>query len=188
MEMVKYAIFLSLLFFVSELLLLVVTFRKKQKAKMRADRGSILLFWFAITGGLTLGFFFARYGNWPLLNRIAAFVGYLFILSGAAIRWLAIIRLKRAFSVNVSIYNGQQLQTGGIYRHVRHPAYSGLLMIMVGFALAMGTIISFIAIVSLILPGLLYRISVEERMLYREFGDRYASYASKTGKLIPGIF
>jgi len=50
------------------------------------------------------------------------------------------------------------------------------------------SLIGLIAVPVLLLPGLAYRMKVEERLLTEVFGDEYRSYARKSKKLIPGIW
>jgi hypothetical protein len=44
------------------------------------------------------------------------------------------------------------------------------------------------AIPVLLLPGLAYRMSVEEKLLRDEFGDEYQRYIRQTKKLLPGLW
>jgi protein-S-isoprenylcysteine O-methyltransferase Ste14 len=39
-----------------------------------------------------------------------------------------------------------------------------------------------------VFTAVVYRISVEEKVLYDEFGNTYSDYKSKTKRLIPGIY
>ena len=83
---------------------------------------------------------------------------------------------------------GQALVTGGPYRWVRHPGYSGFLLVALGMALGYSSLIGLIAIPLLLLPGLVYRIKVEEDRLSDQFRDDYRAYANRSKKLIPGIW
>jgi hypothetical protein len=51
---------------------------KKQTVKKKNDRGSLILMWFIITIGLTVGFNLAYYGKWKISNYIIASAGLLF--------------------------------------------------------------------------------------------------------------
>jgi protein-S-isoprenylcysteine O-methyltransferase Ste14 len=71
---------------------------------------------------------------------------------------------------------------------VRHPSYTGLLLIALGFGLGVGNWLS-LAICALIpLVGLLPRIAVEEAELARVLGDPYCSYQKATRRLVPGLW
>ncbi len=184
----KYLITLSFLFFVSEILLVAFKRSKKIESKKQKDSWSLRLLWIAISLCFTFGFIFAKYEKWDLTNYIVALLGLLIMLIGIVIRWTSIIQLSSAFTVDVAIVKDHKLKTDGVYRYVRHPSYLGLLLIMVGFAVCMNSILSFFIVVIPILMTLLYRIYVEERILMSEFEDFYIDYKCKTKKLIPFVF
>jgi len=81
---------------------------------------------------------------------------------------------------------GYRLIQDGLYRWLRHPAYTGLLLIYLGLIMALGTWLGTLAALVLILVSILYRINVEEEMILDSFGDEYRRYRSKTWRLIPG--
>jgi protein-S-isoprenylcysteine O-methyltransferase Ste14 len=81
----------------------------------------------AITGCEWLSAVFSAplFGGAPWLRLASLLV----LLSGIVIRWTAIFTLGKAFSANVAIREDQKLKQSGLYRLVRHPSYSGLLLI-----------------------------------------------------------
>ncbi|MCB9001293.1 MAG: isoprenylcysteine carboxylmethyltransferase family protein [Bacteroidales bacterium] len=183
----KYLILLSVLFFVSEFALMLVKRSKKIKSKQQGDKGSLVLLWVTITLCLTVGFSFANYNIWTIANYTIAAIGALMIIFGAIIRWIAIVQLSSAFTVDVAISNNHKLKTDGIYKYIRHPSYSGLLLIMTGFAICMNSVISLLVIIPPMFVILLYRIYVEEQLLAVEFGDVYTEYKTSTSRIIPWI-
>jgi protein-S-isoprenylcysteine O-methyltransferase Ste14 len=85
------------------------------------------------------------------------------------------------------IYKGQ-LITDGIFKHIRHPHYTSLLII--GFGLAFffyslaALILSIIAI-----PIMIWSIFDEEKLLMKKYGDEYRKFMKKTPwRMVPGIF
>ncbi|MGC1375008.1 MAG: isoprenylcysteine carboxylmethyltransferase family protein, partial [Anaerolineales bacterium] len=76
----------------------------------------------------------------------------------------------------------------GIYKIIRHPAYLGYLASLLGIGLALGNWVGLAALAALPLAGILYRIHVEESALLRYFGPAYQAYASRTKRLLPGIW
>jgi protein-S-isoprenylcysteine O-methyltransferase Ste14 len=107
---------------------------------------------------------------------------------GLAIRVWAIAALGRAFRTTVEVDPGQAVVSTGPYRWIRHPSYSGLLLIVTGFGLASGSWLALAICALLPLPALLRRIHVEEAEMARVLGDRYRAYAAQTKRLIPGIW
>jgi protein-S-isoprenylcysteine O-methyltransferase Ste14 len=76
----------------------------------------------------------------------------------------------------------------GPYRLLRHPSYTALWLILIGFGLMCGTWIAVVAAVLLPAIGFAVRIRVEERALTRELGEAYVEFASTRKRLIPFIW
>jgi protein-S-isoprenylcysteine O-methyltransferase Ste14 len=76
----------------------------------------------------------------------------------------------------------------GPYRWLRHPGYTGYLLLALGFAVGYSSPVGLVAIAVLLLPGLAYRMNVEERLLAGQFGEMYREYSRRTKKIIPGIW
>src|SRR5256885_9896488 len=64
--------------------------------------------------------------------------GLIVMWLGLAIRVWAIAALGRAFRTTVEVDPGQAIVSNGPYRWVRHPSYTGLLLIVAGLGLAVG--------------------------------------------------
>jgi protein-S-isoprenylcysteine O-methyltransferase Ste14 len=173
----------------SELLLAVTTHTRKSGGSQR-DRGSLFVLWGTISGSMTAA------GFMPFLEPKAAFVvphwlsyaAMALMIAGLMVRWIAIVSLGKAFSVNVAIRNAQTLYRSGLYRIVRHPSYSGMLICFSAIAIVEQNWISSAVVLLLPTAALLYRIHVEEKALNEAFGVQYAEYSKATMRLIPGIY
>jgi protein-S-isoprenylcysteine O-methyltransferase Ste14 len=76
-----------------------------------------------------------------------------------------------------------QLRTGGLYRFVRHPIYSGLLLFAISAGIKSGSLLVLVAAVALV--GLInVKARWEERRLVQVFAD-YAAYAERTPRFVP---
>jgi protein-S-isoprenylcysteine O-methyltransferase Ste14 len=107
---------------------------------------------------------------------------------GLAIRWTAIVTLGKSFSVNVAIHATQTVQKTGLFRLVRHPSYTGLMLVFAAIGIHTR---NWLGLAIMLLPtgaALLYRIHVEERALHGAFGEEYAEYSRVTKRLIPGVY
>ena len=95
--------------------------------------------------------------------------------------------LGRNFSVTLEIGQRQKLVSDGIYRHVRHPMYSGFWLWAAAQALLFPNWV--VAGVGILSVAFLYfrRIDREEQMMIETFGDRYLDYCSRTSRLIPWV-
>jgi protein-S-isoprenylcysteine O-methyltransferase Ste14 len=172
----------------SEVLVAIVTRTRRSSGGVR-DRGSLPLLWVTIFCSIWVGSWWGAVhvrtilggADWVRTAAVAV------MTAGLAIRWTAILSLGRAFSVNVAIHSDQRLYRSGLYALVRHPSYTGLVVIFV--ALGMRTA-NWTAMAILVLPAaaaLLYRMNVEEAALRSAFAD-YADYARTTKRLVPGIY
>jgi protein-S-isoprenylcysteine O-methyltransferase Ste14 len=125
---------------------------------------------------------------WPLINLgdWRFYAGIALMSCGYAIRRFAIATLGRAFSNILKIKQGQTLICSGIYAKVRHPAYTGTLVMVAGIPFLFSSPIGLLP-VSLALPAVLYRISVEEKMLVQKFGQEYVDYVENTKMLLPHL-
>jgi protein-S-isoprenylcysteine O-methyltransferase Ste14 len=95
-------------------------------------------------------------------------------------------REAAGFSVEVDV--DQAVITRGPDRWVRHPSYTGLLLIALGFGLGFGNWLSLV-ICGVIPPlRLLPRTAVEESEMIRVLGERYRSYQRATHRLVPGLW
>jgi protein-S-isoprenylcysteine O-methyltransferase Ste14 len=69
-----------------------------------------------------------------------------------------------------------------------HPAYAGYLVMALGLSLGYSSLAGLLTIIILLLPSLIYRINVEEKLLADHFGEVYRQYIQTTKHLIPGIW
>ena len=127
-----------------------------------------------------------RYLNWTIAPSAIQYIGLLLIPTGLAIREWAIIKLGRFFARTVQIEPGHRLITDGPYRWLRHPAYTGMVLIYLGIALALGTWLGGVVTLGVMLAATLYRIRVEEQVLIQVFGNEYREYMKRTWRLFPG--
>lgn len=110
------------------------------------------------------------------------------MLAGIALRQYSMKLLGQFFTFDVAIHSSHRLVEIGPYRYIRHPSYSGGLMTMLGFGLALGNWAA-IAIALLALAiAYAYRISVEEAALVSALGDSYKQYVCRTWRLVPFLF
>ena len=107
---------------------------------------------------------------------------------GLALRVWAVAALGGAFRTTVEVDPGQAVVSTGPYKWILHPSYTGLLLILLGFGLAVGNWLSLAACVVVPLPALVRRIHIEEAELNRVLGDAYRSYASDKARLIPRLW
>jgi protein-S-isoprenylcysteine O-methyltransferase Ste14 len=174
---------------VTEVLVLLVTRTRRGGGEVQ-DRGSLVVLWVVIFGSMWGGSWAGAVyqpaafhaGHWLRLVCLGL------LMLGLAIRWTAIYTLGRAFSANVAIHATQRLNQSGLFRLMRHPSYTGMLLIFLAMGLDTRNWLGLGIIVLLPMAALLYRIHVEEAALTGAFGQEYVTYSRRTKRLIPGIY
>lgn len=158
--------------------------KTKGKIKGVADRSSKTIILSSILFSILISYLFGTNGI-TTLPELFFYVGIALMLFGIAFRQWAIWVLGRFFSTNVKILSGQKVVKDGPYSVIRHPSYSGALLILLGLGLASRTLAGTIIIIAISGVAYYYRITVEEKFLKAEFGKEYIEYAKKTKRLIP---
>jgi protein-S-isoprenylcysteine O-methyltransferase Ste14 len=114
--------------------------------------------------------------------------GLLLMWLGLAIRIWAIVVLGRSFRMTVEVDADQMVVDRGPYRWVRHPSYSGILLLMLGLGLYYGVWPALLILLVLPTATLIHRIGVEEAVLTEVMGRPYADYAARTKRLVPSLW
>ena len=110
------------------------------------------------------------------------------MLLGLTIRWSSIITLGRMFTTNVAIQRNHQLVERGLYRYIRHPSYTGLLLEFLALGFYTANWLSMIALLAPITTAIIIRIRREENVLAEAFGTAYCEYSNRTKRLIPWLW
>jgi protein-S-isoprenylcysteine O-methyltransferase Ste14 len=172
----------------SEVILSIVRHSRSEDS-VRRDRFSTAVLWICIAGAATGGSMLRGVRAAHMPGGVTTFfIGIALILIGIAIRWTAIVTLRRYFTVDVSIHTDHRVIEHGIYRVIRHPSYAGALVSFIGLGIAFMNWISLAVMILGTLIGFSYRIAIEERELIAALGDDYRNYAARTKRLIPGVF
>ncbi|KAJ7983153.1 hypothetical protein DFH06DRAFT_977809 [Mycena polygramma] len=202
-------------------------FREVQKASVSSTFSlncvQIFYWWAAIAETIIL---VARFGPPSILSEllISALVlggeppvvhitpslafGCTLVVSGALLRLRCYRVLGKHFTFETGILHKHELITTGPYQYIRHPGYSGAILVHVGLLLyygspgswfieclfkgtAAGSLVcaSYIFAMTLVVFGLVSRIPKEDEGLQREFGTEWAAWAARVPYvLIPGIY
>ncbi|HTT13917.1 MAG TPA: isoprenylcysteine carboxylmethyltransferase family protein [Burkholderiaceae bacterium] len=92
--------------------------------------------------------------------------------------------IGRNWSGTVTLKRDHELIVTGPYAFARHPIYTGLLVAIVGSALARGEWRGLLAI-ALAWAALWRKLLLEEQWMLELFGDQYAEYRRRVPALIP---
>ena len=169
-----------------------VRFRSwRNRQGTRVDRNSLFVVAVSVALGIGGGFALASdvhgaalsTGRWPVFV-----VGVVLMCAGIALRQWAVALLGEFFTVDVRVHADQIVVDRGPYRWVRHPSYTGLLLIIVGIGLALGNWAALVVIIVVPTAGLVFRIRAEERALLEGLGEPYRRFAEGRPRLVPGVW
>jgi protein-S-isoprenylcysteine O-methyltransferase Ste14 len=175
------------------LLVYVPEFRLIARARpvpgQTSDRSMIfimLLGWI----GFPVAFAVAAWSNFVLVRhqKMWFWLGIGFLLLGSALRRHCFKMLGSYFTANVKVADDQTVIKEGAYRWVRHPSYTGGMLMYLGTGLALTNWLSVLVIVILGGLGYTYRVQVEERALASALGQSYREYMQRTKRFVPFIF
>jgi protein-S-isoprenylcysteine O-methyltransferase Ste14 len=124
-----------------------------------------------------------------VILKTTLFVNFLSIticIIGLLVCILARIELGGNWSAKVVIKKEHELISTGPYRFVRHPIYTGLLLLYLGSALAVGRVAGLIGFLILFF-GLYIKLRLEEKLMIKYFKEKYIVYMKKTNALIPFV-
>lgn len=130
---------------------------------------------FVPSSGLNTGVFSTFLTTTSLISMFLGFV----VLA------LSALALGKSLTAHPMPSKSAVLVTDGLYSFVKHPIYSGLILVGFGLVITGGFfphIIFFIALVLL----LNYKASFEEKLLTQTYSG-YAEYSRKTGRFIPRL-
>jgi len=139
-------------------------------------------------GGVTLAFVLAGRGELPGPAWLPVVLGLSVAWLGMAEKAWSVRALGEFFTVDVTVAADQRVIDDGPYALVRHPSYTGMLMAILGFGIALDSWGAVAAALFLPLAAVVIRIRHEEAMLRRELGEPYEAYARRTARLVPGIW
>jgi protein-S-isoprenylcysteine O-methyltransferase Ste14 len=111
--------------------------------------------------------------------------GVALLLLGLALAVWARLALGRNWGMPMTAKDQPELVTWGPYRWIRHPIYSGLLLALIGTALA----INLLLLIAVLLVGsyFIHSARVEERLMKAAFPTAYPRYMRATKMLVPFV-
>jgi protein-S-isoprenylcysteine O-methyltransferase Ste14 len=122
----------------------------------------------------------------PASSKVAYF-GLALVFVGIVFAIWARFFLGSNWSGRVSVKQDHTLVRRGPYALVRHPIYSGLLLAVLGTAIAYREIRGLIA-AGMVLWLLLSKIGIEEAFMSEHFGSQYTDYQRQVKALIPFVY
>ncbi|MGJ9385134.1 methyltransferase family protein [Salipaludibacillus sp. CF4.18] len=129
--------------------------------------------------------------EYAVLHRdvaILSWIGVVVYSCGIFLRYWGMHKLGIQFTRNVTVQQGDRIISTGPFSLLRHPLYTGLFLTMIGVSLYTGSLLGLIFTFLLFLPILINRISLEETMLLKAFGQEYEQWCKRRYRLLPYIY
>jgi protein-S-isoprenylcysteine O-methyltransferase Ste14 len=122
---------------------------------------------------------------WPNTSLAMGLAGFLASAAGIGLAIFSRAHLGRSWSLCAENKTIPELVTSGPYAVVRHPLYSGLLLALLGSAIAQ----SVLWLLPMVVYGPLFLLNArrEEKFLLEQLPDRYRAYMKRTKMLLPFV-
>jgi protein-S-isoprenylcysteine O-methyltransferase Ste14 len=112
-------------------------------------------------------------------------LGSFIVWPGLGIVLISIFKLGQSLTASPIPKDDSQLKTDGLYKWIRHPIYTGLILTTLGIALEVGSVSKLFFVGGLIVL-FNYKAKWEETFLLKRYPE-YRTYMSKTGRFVPRL-
>jgi protein-S-isoprenylcysteine O-methyltransferase Ste14 len=159
--------------------------RRRESVASRASHvaplvlGAALLASWRLAGPVLDARFLPRGLAWFWLGTALVVAGLLFAVAGRN-------HLGGNWSGTVTLKQGHTLTRSGPYRFVRHPIYTGILLAVLGTAVAEGEWRGLVAFAA-VLAAFLRKVRIEEQFMLDAFGEEYRRYRREVPALLPWV-
>jgi len=160
-----------------------------KSGKVSYENKRLILYFFVM---YVLSFFVIYFFNYiqnpvkffEYLYYSGIFISVLGILFGA---W-SILNYREYWSFSIAVFEKQKVYDKGPNAIVRHPFYLANFLFLLGYSIALGTLLSMLG-AFLALGFMIYMIDIEEKEYVEKLGDVYKEYMKKVRyKIIPFIY
>jgi protein-S-isoprenylcysteine O-methyltransferase Ste14 len=141
-----------------------------------------------IIGGYLLAAFRHPYLSQQVTSHTVAtpWIGAVVCLAGLGVAIWSRWTLGGNWSSDVTFKQNHELVKTGPYRFVRHPIYTGILVMVLGTAIAIGLLRCWLGLL-VMSAGLWIKLKQEEALMLRHFPDTYPAYQKQVKALIPYV-
>ncbi len=156
----------------------------------KSDRGSMqIIMLFGWLGSLA-AFLVAGNARFAIVDARKEWfaAGLTILICGRILRMHCWRMLGQHFTGDVKASAEQPVVERGAYRWVRHPSYTGGILMYLGTGIALTNWLSALIISVAGSAGYIYRVRVEEQALQQNLGGRYQEYMQRTKRFVPFVF
>lgn len=127
--------------------------------------------------------------RFPASLAVPYFVaGTLVLVAGCLLRRHCFRMLGNSFTGDVRVPERAEVISDGAYAFIRHPSYTGAMLMYLGIGLALGSWGSAIMMLVSSFAVYSFRIKVEERVLVEGLGEPYREFMRTRKRLIPFVY
>lgn len=112
-----------------------------------------------------------------------SYIAIFFVVIGLLIVLLGILSLNVNFSPFPTPKSNASLISHGIYKYIRHPVYSGIIIALLAYAFFSSSVFRVLVTASLMVV-FYFKTNLEEKLLRERFVD-YQDYMKRTGRFFP---
>ncbi len=155
------------------------------------DGGSLQVIMIGGGVGSLIGFWIAWFAplRFPAATAVLCFVvGTVVLVAGCLLRRHCFRVLGSSFTGDVRVPEQRKVIAEGAYQVLRHPSYTGGILMNLGIGLALGSWGSVLVLTLSAFAAYCYRIKVEERVLAEGLGEPYREFMRTRKRLIPFVF
>ena len=136
--------------------------------------------------GLVLGIFKIGTFEYSSSNYTLRLIGLAVYLVFSWVQVWAYKTLGENYSQEIVVFKNHKLVVKGPFKFVRHPQYISQILMDLGASIAvMSYIILPIALFQI--PFIIFRATIEDKLMNKHFGDEFKAYKTKSGFMIPFI-
>ena len=161
--------------------------RTKQRETVLQRLGYMLplvaAFYLLSQPGAHYGWLGARFIPYSAMEE---WIGVLLTAAGVGVAFWARWHLGANWSGTVTLKEGHELIRSGPYRTIRHPIYTGILLALLGTAVALGEVRGLLA-VGIAWVSFYIKARREESFLEQEFGPGFTEHLRRTGMFLPRV-
>lgn len=174
--------------------LAIYWFVSARHVKRSRERETDVAFWMRII--LLVVIFEFLFSSWGSIGWLGerflpatleiAIVGLAIEIIGVALAAWARYCLGGNWSGAVTLKEGHELISGGPYKRIRHPIYTGIAVGLAGTAIFIGEWRGIVAFAAILISHF-FKARKEEAWLTREFGPQFEAHRARTGMFLPKI-
>jgi len=135
----------------------------------------------ALAGALIMWVIATQLAAWQVIFPLQNVLGYALIALGLAMDIVALLAFSKAKTsvTPLAPEKASQLVTSGLYRITRNPMYLGLLLILTGIAVLLGSPVNILVLVGFVAYITQFQIKPEEERLEQMFGEDFRTFKQR---------